>query len=129
MQPQEAVIRDLYAAFGARDREALGRLIADDAAWVVPGQSPIAGTYRGHAAIFSYFADLAQRSGGSFRAELLDVLVGADGAAAALARATGTRDGKSYAGSYLLLCQVAGGRITRAVLFNEDPVAFDDFWS
>jgi ketosteroid isomerase-like protein len=127
MRPQEAVVRNLYAAFAARDREELARLIADDAAWVVPGTSPIAGTYRGHQAIFAYFADLAARSGGTFRASLLDVLVGSE-SAAALARAQGERDGKSYDGRYLLLCDVADGQVRRAVLMNEDPVAFDDFW-
>lgn len=129
MRPQEAVIRNLYAAFASRDRDGLARLIAADAEWVVPGTSPIAGTYRGQQAIFSYFADLAARSGGTFRASLVDVLVG-ETSTAALATATGSRDGRDdHAGRYLLLCDVADGRITKAVLFNEDPVAFDDFWS
>jgi ketosteroid isomerase-like protein len=122
------VIRNLYAAFAARDAGALARLIADDAAWVVPGQSPVAGTHRGHQAIFAYLADLAARSGGTFRASLVDVLSGETNVAA-LATATGSRDGREYAGRYLLLCDVADGRITRAVLFNEDPVEFDAFWS
>lgn len=128
MRSQEAVIRNLYAAFAARDSGALARLIADDATWAVAGTSPIAGTYRGQQAIFAYFADLAARSGGTFRAELLDVLVG-EQSVAALARARGERNGNSYDGRYLLLCDLADGRVTRAVLMNEDPVAFDDFWS
>lgn len=125
--PQEAAVRNLYGAFAARDGDALRRLIADDAAWVVPGRSRVAGTYRGHQAIFDYFAELGRLSGGTFRAELVDVLAGAS-SAAALARARGERDGRSYDGRYLLLCEVADGRITRAVLMNEDPVAFDEFW-
>jgi ketosteroid isomerase-like protein len=128
MTPQEAVIRNLYAAFAARDGAALGQLIADDAAWVVPGASPVAGTYRGRQAIFDYFAELGRRSGGTFRAELLDVLVGAD-SVAALARARGERAGRTYDGRYLLLCEVADGQVTRAVLLNEDPIAFDAFWA
>jgi ketosteroid isomerase-like protein len=128
MRPQEAVIRNLYAAFASRDRDALARLIADDAAWVVPGTSPVAGTYRGQHAIFAYFAELAARSDGTFRAALVDVLVG-ETSAAALATATGSREGRSYDGRYLLLCDVSEGRVTRAVLMNEDPVAFDAFWS
>jgi uncharacterized protein len=128
MSAQAAVVRTLYAAFAARDRDALTRLIAEDAAWIVPGGSPIAGTYRGHEAILAYFAELARLSAGTFRAELVDVLAGSGREVAALARATGSRDGRSYEGRYLLLCDVSDGRVTRAVLFNEDPVAFDAFW-
>lgn len=127
--PQEAVIRNLYQAFAARDGESLRRLIAEDAAWIVPGQSPVGGTYRGHQAIFDYFTDLGRRSRGTFRAELVDVLVGAGTEVAALARARGEREGRTYDGRYLLLCEVADGRVTRATLCNEDPVAFDAFWS
>ncbi len=125
---QEAVIRNLYTAFAARDGEALRRLIAEDAAWVVPGHSPVAGEHRGHQAIFDYFAELARRSDGTFKGELLDVLVGAE-RAAALALATGERDGHVYHGRYLLLCDISAGRVTRAILLPEDPIAFDSFWS
>lgn len=126
--PQEELIRNLYSAFAARDGEALRRLIAGDAAWVVPGKSPIAGEHRGHQAIFDYFAELARRSDGTFKGELLDVLVGRD-SAAALARARGEREGRTYDSRYLLFCELADGRITRALLLNEDPLAFDAFWS
>lgn len=126
--PQEAVIRNLYTAFAARDGEALRLLIAEEAAWVVPGQSPVAGEHRGHQAIFDYFAELARRTEGTFKGQLLDVLVGAD-RAAALALATGERDGHVYHGRYLLLCDITAGQVTRAILLPEDPVAFDTFWS
>jgi hypothetical protein len=126
--PQEALIRNLYTAFAARDGESLRRLIAEDAAWVVSGQSPVAGEHRGQQAIFDYFAELARRSEGTFKGQLLDVLVGTD-RAAALALATGERDGHVYHGRYVLLCDIAAGQVTRAILLPEDPIAFDTFWS
>ena len=128
MTPQAAVVRNLYTAFAARDVDAMRRLIADDASWVVPGKSPVAGEHRGHQAIFDYFLELSRRSDGTFRGQLIDVLVG-EGRAAALALATGERAGHLYHGRYLLLCDIDGGRVVRAVLLPEHPIAFDAFWA
>ena len=41
------LLRKGHEAFNDRDRDALLGLIADDAAWNVPGDNPMSGTYRG----------------------------------------------------------------------------------
>src|SRR6266508_1446669 len=71
---------------------------------------------------------LAELSGGTFRAELVDILA-SDMHAVALASATGTRGDRTFEGSYLLLMRIENGRIIEARLFNDDPAAFEKFWA
>jgi hypothetical protein len=55
------------------------RFFAPDAVWILPGRGPMAGVHRGVAEIHAnFFARLGPLSGGTFRAELLDVAVGED---------------------------------------------------
>src|SRR2546428_6445373 len=98
--PNAALVERLYAAFDAGDREALKKLIAEDAVWHVPGSTEISGDHRGHEAIFAYLAKLAELSGGTFRAELIDVLA-SDMHAAALAAAIGERRDRALEQTYL----------------------------
>lgn len=120
--------RRLYDAFRAKDGEALAKLIAEDAVWHVAGSTRISGDYRGQAAIFGYFQTMAQLSGGTFHAELLDVLA-SDEDVAALATATGKRGARMYDGSHILLRRIEQSGIVDARLYNEDPTAFEAFWS
>ena len=126
--PNATLVNHLYDAFDAKDSEKLKKLIAEDAVWYVPGSSPISGEHRGHAAIFAYFQKLAELSGGTFRAELVDILA-SDMHAVALATATANRDDRAFEGSYLLLMRIENGRIVEARLFNDDPAAFEAFWA
>src|SRR2546422_10032972 len=90
--PNAALVERLYAAFDAGDAESLKKLIAEDAVWHVPGSTEISGDHRGHEAIFAYFQKLAELSGGTFRAGLVDVPA-SDMPAAGLAAAIGARGG------------------------------------
>lgn len=121
-------MRDLYAAFDARDVPKLQALLAADADWIIPGASPVSGRYHGHAAIFGLFAALGQRSGGTFRAKLRDVYAGEAGAVA-LADVSGQREGRSYQSTYLLRFAIRDGTIREARLYNEDQAAFEAFWA
>jgi ketosteroid isomerase-like protein len=43
-------VKDFFAAIGRGDREALLALVAEDIAWIIPGEDwPLAGTRHGHA--------------------------------------------------------------------------------
>ena len=120
------LVRRLYRAFGAHDAAALDALLADDVVWHVPGQSPLAGDHRGRTAVLAYLAALGQRTGGSFRAEVIDVLA-SDTRAVALARATGDRGGAHYQGIYALVLAIGGGQVREAWLMPEDLYALDGF--
>jgi len=126
--PNATLVNHLYDAFDEKDGERLKKLIAEDAVWYVPGSTPISGEHRGHAAIFAYFERLAELSGGTFRAELVDILA-SDMHAVALASATAKRGDRTFEGSYLLLMRIENGRIVEARLFNDDPAAFEALWA
>jgi hypothetical protein len=122
------LVRGLYRAFAERDLAALDELIAEHAVWHVPGSNPLAGDHRGRAAIVAYFAALSQRTGGTFRAEVIDVLA-SETRAVAIARSTGQREGKSHDGLYCLLVAVERDQIAEAWLMPADAFALDAFLS
>lgn len=126
--PNAALVRDLYQAFRMKNGAALTALIAKEAVRHVPGATPISGDHRGRTAIFEYFRKMGELSAGTFHAELVDVLA-SETHAVAVATATGKRSGRAYDGSYLLLMRIADGQVADARLFNENPAAFESFWS
>ena len=88
----------------------------------------MAGEYRGRAEIFPFLRRTAELTGGSYRADLLDVF-GGDDVVVGLYRATGRRDGaraRHPAGARLPLraARAAGGAGGPG-----DPDAFDAFWA
>lgn len=127
-QTNAALVRDLYRDFRMKDGAILTALIAKEAVWHVPGATPISGDHRGRAAIFEYFRKMGELSAGTFHAELVDVPA-SESHAVAVATATGKRSGRAYDGSYLLIMRIAEGQVVDARLFNEDPAAFESFWS
>jgi uncharacterized protein len=55
------IVKDFFAAMGARDKTGLLSLVAEDIEWIIPGEDwPLAGTHRGHAGL----ADLLQKASG-----------------------------------------------------------------
>src|SRR3712207_7056663 len=72
-----AVVRRLYAAVAAGDLAAIGKCFHDDAVWHLPGTNALSATHRGWSAIRdNLLAKQGPLSGGTFRAELLDLAVG-----------------------------------------------------
>jgi ketosteroid isomerase-like protein len=52
-------VKDLFAAIGRGDTQALLALSAEDIEWIIPGEDwPLAGTHRGHAGL----ADVLQKA-------------------------------------------------------------------
>ena len=76
--PNVTLIRDGYAAFAKGDLAALSDLFAEDLVWHVPGQSQLAGDYRGQEAVFAYFGKLMEVTEGSFRIDVHAVLADDD---------------------------------------------------
>jgi uncharacterized protein len=68
-----SLLRDGYQAFAAGDMARLAELFADDIVWHSPGDNP-PGEYRGRDAVFALFARLAEETGGTFRADVHDLL-------------------------------------------------------
>ena len=124
----ENVVRRIFEAFASGEALALRGLFVDDAVWTVPGAGVMAGTYRGRDAIFRFLARLPKETDGTYRSELLDVLV-SDARAAALYRARGTRHGRTLELDQLLLFSFVDGLVSRALALPSDPEAFEAFWA
>jgi ketosteroid isomerase-like protein len=102
--------------------------LAPDALWHLPGRSPIAGDHRGWAQIRDDFlAKLGPLSGGTFRAELLDVAVG-DTYVVAVQRATPSRGERTLDITGCQLIRVRNGVIHNVRGHHSDQTALDAFW-
>jgi ketosteroid isomerase-like protein len=122
------LVRRFYAAVRDRDMAAAAACFAPDARWTLPGRSPIAGTHIGWEQIRDRFlARLAPLSGGTFRAELLDVTVG-ERYVVAVQHATAAVDGRTLDITGCQLMEVTDGRISRVRGHYSDQDALDAFW-
>jgi uncharacterized protein len=63
VQENVQLVKNGYAAFARGDIQGLLALFAEDIEWVIPGTGlPLAGTYRGHAGVASFFQKLSADS-------------------------------------------------------------------
>lgn len=122
------VVRRLYRAIAERDLEGAQRCFAPDAVWYLPGTGAIAGAHRGWPQIRDKFlARLGPLSGGSFRAELIDVAVG-DQFVIAVQHATGDHNGHALDITGCQLMTVRDGLFQEVRGHYSDQAALDNFW-
>jgi ketosteroid isomerase-like protein len=128
-EENEAIVRRGYEAFNSGDMDALTELFDESAVWRTPGRSSLAGDHQGRDAAFGYFGRLGQGTGGTFQAELQQLLAGDDGRVVGIHRCSGERDGKQLAVDCCLVFQVEDGLITEGTEHFRDLYAWDEFWS
>lgn len=126
--PNEDLVRRGFAAFGTGDLATLGQLFADDIVWHVGGRSPITGDYKGKDEVFGFFAQLAERAGGTFRVDVHDVLAN-DEHVVALTNGTAEREGKRLNDNGVQIFHVKDGKVTETWFHPGDQYAADEFWS
>jgi ketosteroid isomerase-like protein len=126
--PNEDLVRRGYVAFGTGDFATLRELFADDVVWHVGGRSAITGDYKGKNEVFGFFAQLAERAGGTFRVDVHDVLAN-DVHVVALVTLTAERAGKTLNDEGTQVYQVQGGKVTESWFHPSDQYASDEFWS
>lgn len=120
--------RSGHEAFSRGDMEALAKLFAGDILWHVAGRSLISGDYRGQEAVFGFFAQLGELSGGTL--ELEDQFFMGDGdRTVALFRLTGARGGKRLSADFCEVVRWENGRVAEDWGFAFDQYAYDEFWS
>jgi uncharacterized protein len=124
----EELLRRGYAAFERGDIDTVMSIFDDDIRWHVPGKSPLAGDLRGKEEVLAFFGRLAELSGGSFSAEVHDVLAN-DEHVVVLVILRGERAGKMYGGMAAHIWHVAGGKATEFWTASTDLYAADEFWS
>ena len=124
-----AIMRRAYEAFNAADIDTLTELFDEDVVWHLPGRSSMADDYRGRDATLAYFGQLGQETGGTFRAELQQLLGGDDDRVVGIQRSTADRNGKHLDVGDCIVFQLKDGRITDGREHFHDLYAWDEFWS
>jgi ketosteroid isomerase-like protein len=123
-----ATVRRLYAAVAAGDLPAIAACFHEDAVWQLPGTNALSGTHRGWPAIRDdLLAKQGPISGGTFRAQLLDLAVG-DRYIVALVHATAERAGHRLDQSVCQLMRVRKGKIVEVRGHYADEAALNAFW-
>lgn len=123
-----ATVRRFYAAFASRDFETMQACFTPDAVWHLPGRGAIAGDHQGWDAIRDDFLTrVGPLSGGTLRAELIDVAAGSD-YVVAVQHPTADHDGRHLDVTACQLIRMRGGRIADVRGHYSDQYAFDAFW-
>jgi hypothetical protein len=131
--PNEELVRKGFDAFSKGDVDTLRALFDPDAVWHAPGRSPLcrsplSGDHRGVDDILDFFARTMERTGGTFRVELHDVVAN-DEHAVALYVARGEREGRTLEDKSVLVSHVRNGKLVETWQHSEDQYAADEFLS
>jgi ketosteroid isomerase-like protein len=110
--------------------EAVAELLAEDIVWRVPGSSPIAGDYRGVAAVTEYFERRRRLADATMRMHPGE-LISEGEAVAQLVAGTAELDGRPVSWQTFGVYRVdaARGRIREVWLVPLDGDLFDRIWS
>lgn len=122
----KAVVRG-YEAFNTGDLDTLRSLFSHDVMQHVPGSGPLAGTYKGVDAVLGYYGRLAELTGGTFRADLLEVHGDGLGHVTAVHQTSSTRGGAKRVVHGSILFTFMGDKITDLLELHAD-LAGDDAW-
>jgi ketosteroid isomerase-like protein len=121
--------RRAYEAFANADMQGVSDILADNIVWHVAGGGVISGDYKGKDAVLGFFLKLAQETGGTFKAEVHDILAN-DVHVAALVTNSAERNGKSLKWNAVNVSHVdADGRATEFWTFVEEPGVVEEFFS
>jgi uncharacterized protein len=124
-----AIMRRAYEAFNTGDVDTLAELMDEGARWHLPGRSSMAGDYQSRDATLAYFGQLAQETGGTFRAELQHMAADGDTRVVGIQRSTADRNGKHLDVADCIVFELKDGRMTDGREHFEDLYAWDEFWS
>lgn len=127
-QENAATIRRGYEFFNTGNLEGLTALFHPDVVWHAGGRGRLSGDKRGRDAAFAYFRQLGELSGGTFRAELHDVVAN-DEHVVGLHTNIGQREGRSLNIKEALVFHLQDGVIVEAWESVEDSQAMDEFWA
>ena len=122
------MLRALYEAFGRGDLAEVESLFSPDAIFHQPGRNPTSGDYKGVSEILRLLRSLAERSGGTFRGTVHDIL-GSDDHAIGLLRVTAARKDRALDMPVVHVVHVTNGRITEVWAHPRDQYAVDAFWA
>ena len=124
-----AIMRRAYEAFNTGDMDTLVEIFDDSIVWHLPGRSSYADDYQGRDATLAYFGQPGEQTGGTFRAELQEMLADGDDHVVGIQRSTGDRNGKHLDVGNAILFELKDGRVIDGREHFHDLYAWDEFWS
>jgi ketosteroid isomerase-like protein len=124
-----AIVESAYEALNSGDIDALRILFHAHASWHSPGLSPIAGNRRGREAICTQFRRYGGETGGTFKANLLNVLESEDGRVVSVHHTSAERRGRRIDVLCCIVFELEDGRIVIGREHFYDLYAWDMFWS
>ena len=119
-------VRKGYAAFNAGDVATLVDLFAEDVVWHFPGENKLSGDHIGRHATLTTLAGYGAASGGTLKANLLD-LMPSDNGVAGVANDTATSGGKTLDVRSSVIFAMRDGKVTETWHYIDDLASFDDF--
>ena len=123
-----ALHRKGHDAFSRGDMDTLAEIIAEDTVWHVAGRSPIAGERSGRDAVFGFFEQLAELTGGTLQLEDQYFLGNGD-RTVALFKLTATRGDKKLNADACEVVRWSNGQVIEDWGFAFDQYTYDEFWS
>jgi uncharacterized protein len=127
MHPNEQLVRKAYTAFTDCDTDTLRQVLSEAIVFRIPGNSPMAGEYRGRDTVFGYLGKLMDRSGGTWHLDVHDVIANEDHVVGLIIQ-SGTREDHQTTFRSVHVWHSDGSQLTELWEYPEQP-AFDDFWT
>ena len=122
------VVRRGYRAFNSGDLDALRDVFAENAFWHVAGSGALSGTKQGRDAVLAYFAELGERSQGSFRVTVRDV-VGGETHTVGIHQTHAESNGNSLDLATVIVFVLRDGKVVEGREFFDDTTKSVDFWA
>ena len=122
-------VRTGYRAFNEQDIPTLTSVLAHDVVQNVPGNSQLAGSYKGIEAVLAYYGKLGELTDGTFRADLIDAHGDGRGHVMALHQITATRNGVTRVSRGSIVFTFLGDRATDLLELHSDQAGDDAFFA
>jgi ketosteroid isomerase-like protein len=125
------LVERFYRAFLAADREALVKVVAPEAAWIVRLDTALFGAHRGPEGIAALRHQIDQLTNGTWcplREDSFDIAT-SPRHAVIMDRFLAERGERRLDSHEAVIVAVEEGHITRLFHYLHDPVAFGAFWS
>jgi hypothetical protein len=125
--PNIETLREGYALFNKGEIETAMGSWSDDIVWHTPGNSPIAGDYRGKQEIAGFFTKMQGMGLTSMNLEVHDILAN-DEHAMAMIDINVDRGDRHYEGKSVHVWHFRDGKATEFWGMSADQAAADAFW-
>ena len=126
MVTPEQVFRNMVAAFGAGDRDAMRELLADDIVAYVTNASGSVDRVEGPE---GYLARVPDVAGAEYSADVTQAVSVAPGQVLGMVEIKAEREGRTLHNHAAFLARVADERITELWMVEALPAYSDEFWS